>query len=91
MYINEEIYNWKELKGEDKAFIDGYNEGCANLIESAWSLLDDATADMIKPFADIYKEVGAEIIAQLTTLVEVERGEITARIMDGKPEVYYEQ
>ena len=54
-------------------------------------MLDDATADMIKPFADIYKEVGEEIIAQLATLVEVERGEITARIMDGKPEVYYEQ
>jgi len=91
MYINQEIYNWKELKGEDKAFIDGYNEGCVNLIEGAWAWLDDATADMVKPFADTYKEVGAEIIAHLVTLMEVERVEITARIMDGKPEVYYEK
>ncbi len=91
MYINQEVYNWKELKGEDKAFIDGYNEGCTRLIEGAWSLLDDATAGMIKPFADIYKEVGAEVIAQLSNLVEIERGEIAARIMDGKPEVYCEK
>ena len=91
MHIDQEVYNWKELKGEDKAFINGYNEGCTSLIEGAWSLLDDATADMIRPFADIYKGVGAEIIAQLSDLVEIERGEITARIMDGKPEVYYEK
>ncbi len=90
MYINEDIYNWQELKGEDKAFIDGYNEGCARLIEGADLWLDDAGATMIKPFADIYKGVGLEIIARLSSLAEVERREITAGIMDGNPEVYSE-
>ncbi len=90
MYIDEEIYNWKKLKGEDRVFINGYNEGCTRLIEGAWSWLDDATAGMIKPFADIYKEVGAEIIAQLSNLVEIDRTELTVSIMDNN-EAYYEE
>ena len=91
MYINEEIYNWKELKGEDKAFINGYNEGCTRLIEGAELWLDDIDADMLKPFADIYRAVGTEIIAHLSNLVEIGRGELTAIIMDSDPETYCEE
>lgn len=90
MYINEEVYNWEELKGEDKTFIQGYNEGCDRLIKGVELWLDDATDDMIKPFASIYKEVGLEIIGYLTTLTETDRLELTASIMDSKPEIYSE-
>ena len=90
MHINEATYNWEELQGEDKAFIQGYNEGCDRLIKGLETWLDDATDGMIKPFADIYKEVGLEIIGYLTTLTGIDRIELTASIMDANPETYAE-
>ena len=90
MHINEATYNWEELQGEDKAFIQGYNEGCDRLIKGIETWLDDATDGMIKPFANIYKEVGLEIAGYLTTLAGIDRQELMASIMDGKPETYAE-
>ena len=90
MHINEATYNWEELQGEDKAFIQGYNEGCDRLIKGLETWLDDATDGMIKPFADIYKEVGLEIAGYLTTLTGIDRIELTASMMDANPGMYSE-
>ncbi len=83
-YIDEETYNWKELKGEDEIIMRGYNyciedikTACDNIIDEIQSDFDDS-----ETFSRIALEICEKFTEELDTWIEIQRTELTCSLME---------
>lgn len=90
-YFDPQTYNYKNLQGEDKVFMDGYNF-CIEQVDTAFGNLIEAgkysqgTPTLNRVIAEIQNELYEEVIYW----IKQHRVQITAYIMDSD-EKYWER
>lgn len=90
-YFDPKVYNWKELKGDDRRYILGYSH-CMEDVATAISNLSDTHTALIgsKTLDTIIEEIKTNFGEDIKDWLENRRVEVTCSIMDSNEE-YWEK
>ncbi len=91
MTFDEEIYNPAALVGDDAKLMQGYDralEDVSNWLAAEINDPDEELAGEVEPLRAIYSDCLRVFMQKLESFAHAQRVEMTAWMMDAKPDLY---